>query len=167
MAIAGFDVGKQGLVYVTGVKELDRNLRKFDAKLQKKYIRQGIDRGANEVLDEFRRLVPVETGAMRDVAKKKPIKRSRKRIGRYIGISRDELMTERETRGGKLVWDRKRSSYFYYPAVVELDPTGKKPLRTALYFKADRVEKIMIARVRAAIKGETWKRYRRPRRARP
>jgi hypothetical protein len=71
-------------VAITGVKELDRKLRRIDAKLGKKIVTQGSRRALKPVQLAARRFVPVDTGELRKGIKVKALRRSRKRFGSRV-----------------------------------------------------------------------------------
>lgn len=119
--------------FVTGDAELDAMLRSLPLKLQKKYMRRATRDAAKKTLKTFRDNVPVDTGALRETAKVKAVKRKRGVTGHRIHIDHKLLVEERESRGGRLGKDPKTKEPFFYAAVVELSPDGNKPMRAALY----------------------------------
>ncbi|MEM8865371.1 MAG: HK97 gp10 family phage protein [Planctomycetota bacterium] len=146
--------------FVTGDEELDRVLKGLPAKLQKKYMRKATRDASKKVLQRFRDNVPTETGALRDTAKVRAVKRSRGKTGHMVHIDREKLILERAARGGKIGFDPKRKEPFFYPAVLEFDPTGDKPMRTALYESENATRTEIIKQVKqmandAAIDGAT------------
>ena len=70
-----------GGVVLLGIKEIDRKLKRLDAKFGKKVVRKALRTGAKMVADEARRQAPVDSGTLRSAIKVKAQKRSRKSIG--------------------------------------------------------------------------------------
>lgn len=54
---------------VTGVKDIDRRLRRLGTEVQKKVVRQGMRKGMDLVTAEAKSLAPVDTGALRAAIK--------------------------------------------------------------------------------------------------
>lgn len=85
--------GKGGAVVVTGVREIDRKLRKLEAKAQRKVIRQAMDRALKPVLEQVKADVPVLTGATRQNIKIRAGKSRRGVVRREIRVG-DKQMGE-------------------------------------------------------------------------
>jgi hypothetical protein len=133
-------MGKLAGVFVTGDKELDAILATMADKEIKKAVVQATDAVIkNDVLAAYIANVEasghVETGAMRDVAKKRRVKRSRTRFGSELFIDRTRVIEMRQSRGGRIGKDKKRNEAIFYPILFEygddkMAPTA--PLRRAL-----------------------------------
>ena len=145
-------MAKTGKSIVTGDKELDAMFRQLPITLQKKHMRKATRAAAKKVNQEFKDNVPTETGALRDSAKVKAVKRKRNVTGHRVHIDREKLILERAARGGTIGFDKKRGEPFFYPAVIEFDPGGDKPLRSALYGNEDEIKREAIAGVKAMIR---------------
>lgn len=147
----------KGAVVVTGDKEIDRALTHFERNLQRKYIRQATRKATKEiVLADFRKRVPVASGAYRDSATVRAIKRSRKRIGHVLVVPRKKLEKQYQKRYGKLPGSLEgREDWFYYPQVIEFggdEKAGGKAVRKSLYDNAGRVKVEFVQSVRRAIR---------------
>jgi HK97 gp10 family phage protein len=53
-------------VIVTGVREIDRKLRRLEYKVQRKIVVDAMKRGLTPLLNEVKANAPVDTGAMRE-----------------------------------------------------------------------------------------------------
>jgi len=166
-------------IIATGFIEVDAALARFEAKVQKKYLRTALNNSVKFVQSAFQRLCPVETGAMRDATKRfTPKGRRRGDIRRGLRIDRDKLFALRTERGGRVgqgvvqiglakrgslgfrvakllgVKEDRKFADFFYPAVVELgdqDTPAQKPLRGALYGNEQHVRQEFITQLRLAI----------------
>lgn len=58
------DIG--GVVRIDGLAELQRNLEELPAKIEQNVMRGALRAGATEIADEARRLVPVNSGQLRE-----------------------------------------------------------------------------------------------------
>lgn len=143
------------LVVVTGHEDIDRKLVTFEKRLQRKVLAQAGRKSADEVLADFRRRVPVDSGAMRAAAKRKAIKRTRTAIGSQVIIDRDKLVAEYTARVGRPPGKRLNDKEpFFYPAIVELGGAGfpaRKPMREALYGNAEAIKRHYMDHLRKAI----------------
>lgn len=141
-------MAKQGLVVVTGFKELDAKLRGMPNAVQKKFIRGALRRGGKRLTQEAVRIVQAEaydTGTLAKSIKVKSRKRSRTRIGISVMPPRDVLFKNYANAQQK---DRKKSGNAtfakpkkdYYPAFVEFGTDTQpavNPFRRALYDNAN------------------------------
>ena len=93
-------------ISVLGDKELQKMLKNLDIKLQRKYVRQSINRAMLPVKNRAKALVPVNTGKLKDSIKK------RARTKR--GISRAMVVT-----GTKQELGIPENAKGYYPAAIE------------------------------------------------
>jgi HK97 gp10 family phage protein len=57
---------RPGAPIVTGIRSIDRKLRRLEAKVQRKIVRKAIKNALKPVLDEVKANAPVETGETRD-----------------------------------------------------------------------------------------------------
>lgn len=71
-------------IVITGVKEIDRELKKLEAIDAKKAIRKGIRAGLDVILAQTKQIVPVRSGKLKKSLKKKALKRRKGRIGYKI-----------------------------------------------------------------------------------
>lgn len=164
-------MAKQGLVVVTGFKELDAKLRMMPNALQKKLIRGALRKCGKRLSREAVRIIEAEaydTGTLARSIKVKSMKRSKTRIGVSVMPPRDVLVKNYANAQQK---DRKKSGNAtfekpktdYYPAFVEFgteSQPAKKPFRRALYdnanvyreyFKADMKQFIAEGKVSTAL----------------
>jgi HK97 gp10 family phage protein len=93
-------------ISVVGDRELQRKLRRLEVKLQKKIVRNAINRAILPVRDKAKSLVPVDSGLL-----KRSIKR---KTGVKKGIARARIVTGTRIQLGIPV-DAKG----YYPAAIE------------------------------------------------
>jgi HK97 gp10 family phage protein len=165
-------------VIVTGDKELDRRLAQFEARVQRKYIRQAVNNAVKVVETKARANVPVDTGAMQNaIVRRTPKRQKRGVISRGLWITRRTLA--RAIRGVAIGKARKQfkgvhgaaeqralavvaakettvdiEQRGFYPSFVELgdkDSEGKRPLRNALYGSQAEVRKEFIDQLRTAV----------------
>lgn len=141
-------MAKQGLVVVTGLKELDDKLRGMPNALQKKFIRGALRKCGKRLTQEVVGILKAEaydTGTLARSIKVKSNKRSRKQVGVSIMPPRGVLFAnyakaqqKQRKKAGNATFDRPKADY--YPAFVEFGtPTqpAKKPFRRALYDNAN------------------------------
>lgn len=145
-------MAKSGIT-VTGLEEFEGNLTMFTRTVAPAEIRKGTRDAANLVLQEYKvrceqhsNIVEntieggrgdANTGAMRDAAVVRAVKRSRIRIGHAVKILRDRLFALYAARKGHPPNPRRgEREPFFYPAMVELgdkDHQAERPLRGSLY----------------------------------
>jgi hypothetical protein len=124
---------------VSGVVEVQGALVRFERDVLPAEMRKGTRAAAKKVLEKYKLNAGehADSGAMRDAAAVRAMRRSRKRIGHSVVIRRLKLFALYLARRGRLPGRRKGESQpFFYPAVVELGDsrtTAEKPLRSALY----------------------------------
>lgn len=121
-------------VFVTGVAELDAILRTMHDKEIKKAVTRATDETIKKhVLPAYRANIEaagfVETGATRDVAKKRRVKRSRLRFGSELYIDRELVVALRRKRGGRIGYDKKRRQDFFHPVAIEFGAPHTDPER--------------------------------------
>ena len=78
----------QPTIWITGDKAVDRRLKKFTLKLQKKIFRKVVRKAAEPVLATARANVPVDSGDLKKSLKVRAMKRSRRnknRVGVQVG----------------------------------------------------------------------------------
>lgn len=127
-------------VILTGVKDIDAILATMERREVRKAITRATDRTITEyVLPQYRRHIEqagfVDTGATRDVAKKRRVQRSRTRLGSELYIDRDRVVRMRRARGGRIGRDAGREEDFFHPVAIEFgtpDRPAQRPLRRAL-----------------------------------
>lgn len=168
-------MAKQGLVVVTGFKELDAKLRDMPNAVQRKFIRGALRRGSKRLTRDAVRIVKAEaydTGALAKSIKVVSLKRSKKRIGISVMPPRNVLFKNYANAQQKV---RKKSGNAtfakpktdYYPAFVEFGTDKQpavKPFRRALYdnanvfreyFKADMLQFIAQNKVSGTLSKAT------------
>ena len=106
-------------ISMIGSKKLQRKLEKLDIALQKKIVRQSINRAMLPVRERAKQYVPIDTGNLRDSIKRISRTRRGKAAARIITGGRAELGIPAESRG-------------YYPAVIEYGT--RSPARPAKSF---------------------------------
>lgn len=142
--------GRQ-LVVVTGIKEIDRRLRKLQPARQKAALRSAMRSGLKIVASATKAEAPVWTGTMKKNIKVRAAgKRRRGTIELEVRVaSNDE--TKRTTKKGQTV---------FYPAVVEYGKKGTPPnpfMRRAFEATGERARKTTLAALRANVEREAAK----------
>lgn len=127
-------MAKQFGAFVTGDKELDRILATFEPKEVRKYVVKATDATIkNYVAPEYKRRINeagfIETGATRDIAKKRRVKRSRVQFGSELYIDREKVVAMRKARGGRIGYDQKRGEDFFHPIAIEFGTETQEPER--------------------------------------
>jgi len=148
-------------VVITGDKQIDRNLKKFDDKVRKKVVRKAARNAAKKALSDYKNLVPVNTGSMRDATKVRAMKASRKSrgsLGASIVVDKKKLFALYEARYGHLPGKRRvDKEAFFYPTVVEFgdsDTAADKPLRRAVFGNEAAIKAVFLSELRQAIKAK-------------
>ncbi len=134
----------QGLVFVTGFKDLDARLRELPNKLQRKYVKGALLKSAKRDAVETKKIIRAEahnTGAYEESIKTKTLKRSRKRVGVAVIIDRDLYFAKYTEKYGKPPNPAAgEKEPFFVPAVLEFGTEHTKPIRAsrrALYDNKD------------------------------
>jgi hypothetical protein len=148
----------QKLVFVTGYAQLDAKLRTLPNKLQGKFVRGALRKGAKRVQRDAKQIIRGEAyneGVLHRSLKIKALKRSRKRAGVSVFIDREKLFAAYQAKYGHEPHPAKgRSDPFYYPAVIEFGSDTKepiKPLRRGLYDHAKELRVLFEADVKQFI----------------
>jgi len=134
-----------GFVDITllGAPELQAQFKLLPLKVQKKLLRQGMRKSGKLVRDEARRLVPVDSGALKKSLKVRAAPGKRGSFGiRIMTGERSELGIDPDASG-------------YYPASVEFGSRTQPAqpyLRAAADAKREEVFSIMRAAVRDGIR---------------
>lgn len=157
-----------GLVFVTGLKQLDDKLTAMPAAMQKKFVRGALRKGAKRIVVEVKRIIKAEaydTGTLHKSFKVKSLKRSRKRVGVSMFVDREKLFTNYASKhGGKKPHPASgENEPFYYLAAIEFGTETQepvRPMRRALYdnqevyrayFRADVLKFISEQKVSTAL----------------
>jgi hypothetical protein len=74
-------------IKITGIEELDKKLREFDERLQKRVIKNALVQAAQPVLDDAISKCPIKTGALVASIKLKDLKRNKRRFGCKVEMS--------------------------------------------------------------------------------
>lgn len=143
-------------ITLTGDRQVDARMASFEAKVQRKYLRQAVNEGIKIVETDYKSLVPEVHGAMKDATRRRTPKRKRRGdVARALVIIRALYFKLYEARYGHPPGRRAGDSDpFFAPTVVELgdkDTPAQKPLRTALYSNEQRVKNAFINQLRAAV----------------
>jgi Bacteriophage HK97-gp10, putative tail-component len=98
-------------VVITGIKAIDRKLRRLEPRVQRKVVRQSMRAGLKPMQAEVKSEVPVESGLTRSAVVVRS-NRSRRRgvISLAVRISGKKAGLVKTTKAGRRV---------FYPAVVE------------------------------------------------
>lgn len=91
-------------IAVTGIKELDRQLRELDAKLGKTYVRKAMRKSLVPVREQAKKNAPVDTGHLKNSIKIRAAKRSRKRFGAVVRAGNQKGNIRDEFYGGFMEW---------------------------------------------------------------
>lgn len=130
-------------IRLLGAPELQAQLKALPLKVQKKLLRQGMRKAGKLVRDEAQRLVPVDTGELKQSLKVRALLRGRGSFGvRIMTGTRSELGIDPDAQG-------------YYPASVEFGSRTQPAqpyLRAAADAKREEVFSIMRESVRAGIR---------------
>jgi len=122
-------------VRIDGLADLNKKLLELEPKLQRKTLGKALKKAGQPVLEESKRLVPVDSGRLRDALKLRSKGRSKKKPHRQsVSVAtptRKQLKLRSDEKG-------------YYPAVVEYGAAGRnisaRPyLRPALANQQDKV----------------------------
>lgn len=114
-------------VVVTGVKEIDRRLRRLEPRVGKKVIRQAIRKALRPVLAAAKANAPVESGALRRSIKIRAVKSKLRRKG-VVGLDvrvdrktfrRESSKAAKSSAGDKPAGGGPESDGDWYAAVVE------------------------------------------------
>ena len=140
-------MAQQGLVVVTGFKELDAKLSAMPPAIQRKFLRGALRKGGKRLANAAVRIVQDEafdTGTLAKSIKVKALKRTKARVGVEVMPSRDVLFknyakAQQKARGksGNATFAKPKTAY--YPAYVEFGTDSQpaiKPFRRALYDNA-------------------------------
>jgi HK97 gp10 family phage protein len=98
-------------IVVTGIKEIDRNLKTLIPRIQKKVVRQAMRKGFKLVLRDAIQRVPVLTGLLKSHIKMRATKRRRDRMGLVIWITPDPAFIKFSR--------KRRDQRAFYPSSVE------------------------------------------------
>lgn len=129
-----------GFVDITllGAAELQQQFKLLPLKVQKKILRQGMRKSGKLVRDEARRLVPVDTGALKQSLKVRAAPGKRGTFGiRIMTGERSELGIDPDAQG-------------YYPAAVEFG-TKTQPAQSYLRAAADAKREEVFALMRESV----------------
>ncbi len=106
-----------GAVVVTGIKEIDKKLKRLEPKVQKKVLRQSMRAGLKIVQTEMKSQIPVDKGLARKNIKVRALKRSRKRIGMEVRVAAAPGLVVTSASGKR----------FFYPAGIEYGDSEHQP----------------------------------------
>ena len=119
-------------IEMIGDKELERDLKKFDEKNQRRIARAGLKKGAEPTLALAKALVPKDKGLLAAALDIRPARGRRNQIGVEISTgTREQLQIDDDDE-------------FYYPAVVEYG-SRNVPARSFLRSSFDQTEEQVIA----------------------
>lgn len=101
---------KAGIV-ITGIKDVDKRLKRLEPKIQKKVIRQAMRGGLKTLAALLRSEAPVDTGATKAGIKVRAVKsRRRGTIAMEVRIQESPETKRTSGKTGETVW---------YPAILE------------------------------------------------
>lgn len=101
----------QRALFITGLKEIDRKLRRLEPKVQRKVVRKAMRAGMKIITAAVKAIAPVLSGAMRSKVKTRAAKsRKRGEIRIETRIEADDTTKRTSDKTGKTV---------FYPAIVE------------------------------------------------
>jgi HK97 gp10 family phage protein len=103
-------------ISVVGNRELQRKLRRLEVKLQKKIVRNAINRAILPVRDKAKSLAPVDSGILKSKIKRKTKVKNGVARARIVTGTRMELGIPVDAKG-------------YYPAAIEFG-TQHQPARS-------------------------------------
>ena len=124
-------MARSASITVTGIKELDRQLRELDAKLAKTYVRKAMRKSLVPVKDQAKKNAPVDTGHLKKSIKIRAAKRSRKQFGAVVRAGNQTGNIRDEFYGGFMEWGyrmrngkRRQGTRFMKNAAVEKRPAA-------------------------------------------
>jgi HK97 gp10 family phage protein len=136
-------------VIITGIREIDKRLKKLPGAVAKKVIRRSMRDGLKIVAAEIKSQVPVLTGLTKSAVQVRAVK-SRKRnsisLETRIGSKKEGLIVH--PKSGKPV---------FYPAVVEYGREGVAPnpfMRRAYDSKGEAAKQVTILRIKTGVDEE-------------
>jgi HK97 gp10 family phage protein len=139
-------------VIVTGIRDIDRKLKRLPGAVQKKVVRKAMRAGLKVQAAEVKSQVPVDTGLTKSAVKVRAVKR-RKR-----GTIEQEVMISGKVAG--LVKTSKSGNRAFYPAIVEYGSSAHPPnpfMRRAYESKGEAARQTTMQVLRDGIESETAK----------
>lgn len=108
----------QKAIVITGIKSIDRKLRKLPGKVQKKVVRQSMRAGLKIVQQEMKAQVPVDKGPTKANVKVRALKkRKRDRIALEVRVGS----------APGLIKHWKSGEPYFYPAGIEYGDSEHQP----------------------------------------
>ncbi len=105
-------------IAVTGIKAIDKKLRKLEAKVANQIVRRSMRESLGIVKAAVESNAPIDTGLMASAVKIRALKRSRKRIGMEVHIASKTPGLKVTSASGETV---------FYPAIVQYGKRGQPP----------------------------------------
>jgi HK97 gp10 family phage protein len=140
------------LVVVTGIKELDRKLKKLAVNVQRKIARQAARAGMKIIAAEARAQVPVVSGLTKSSIKVRATKKKRRGD---IGI---DVRVTSKTEG--LVIRPPKGRPVFYPSTVEYGDRDHPPnpfMRRVFQAKGPEAQKVTMQAIRDGVEREARK----------
>ncbi len=138
-------------VVITGIKSIDRKLRKLPAKVQKKVVRQSMRAGLKLVAQEMKAQVPVASGLTKANVKVRALKkRKRNRIALEVRIGAAEGLIAHWASGMP----------FFYPAGIEYGDREHQPNpfgRRTYQAKGEAAKQVTMTRMLEGVEREASK----------
>ncbi len=106
-----------GAVVVTGIKAIDRKLKRLEPKVQRKVFRQSMRAGMKVMQAEVQSQVPVDTGLTKKNVKVRALKRKRNRIAMEVRVAAAPGLITHWASGEP----------FFYPAGIEFGDSDHQP----------------------------------------
>lgn len=134
-------------IVITGIRAIDRKLKRLPGKVQKKVVRQSMRVGLKIIQQEMKSQVPVDRGLTRQNVKVRSLKRSRKRIA----------MECRVTTAPGLVAHWASGEPFFYPAGIEFGDSEHQPNpfgRRSYQAKGQAARDVTMAKMRDGVERE-------------
>jgi Bacteriophage HK97-gp10, putative tail-component len=133
---------------ITGIKAIDRKLRKLPVKVQKKVIRQSMRDGLKVMQAEVKSQIPVDTGLARSNVKVRALKKRRRdRIAMEVRIAAAPGLINTSGSGKP----------FFYPAGIEYgdsehqaNPFGRRSYTA----KGDTAKSVTMVQMRDGVERE-------------
>lgn len=146
-------------VFLTGDKEIDRQLMLFENKVQKKVGRKATRAGARAVLAAVKSDAPWLTGTIHDTLKVRAIKVSRRKANKFghqvivgDGDSQGMFSGDAYYAGFLEYGTRERVQQKPRKSVGQIEPGAHDFIRRALYDNAGTVRSVSITELRNAIR---------------
>jgi HK97 gp10 family phage protein len=140
-------------VIITGIRDIDRKLKRLAPAVQKKVVRKAMRAGLKVQATEVRSQVPVDTGLTKSAVKVRAVKRKKR------GTIELEVLISGKV-PGLIVTPASGAKPVFYPAVVEYGTSERPPnpfMRRAYESKGEAAKLVTLQVLRDGIEAEAVK----------